>query len=246
MESISETYEISPGINARLAYKEKIAHESCCIMITGLGEDRFQYFSQGVWNPANTIVDNGMQRGYSIYFLNDLVGYGKLAVYDEIDKELDVLDGGPLSPGWVTNFSEDYSPPPSDVIKGYQQRKEEFRKDFTTWELPTPSDVHEQTASSEGQIIYRLAVGNPVTEYGLDKDKKFRDIRFSIGFKGTSPLFPTITSSWEYYKELCPDNNNIFNYYSSIAEEEAKRDTNSPSTIINVNDVVDAIASTNR
>lgn len=172
------------------------------IMIAGFGEKGFQYNSEGVWKLADAVIDNGMQQGYSVYCLNTFVGCGKLIVYDEIDKETDILDGGPLSYGWVTNFPADYIQAPDHILARYQEGKIAFRKDFTTWPFSKDDNTEGSIVSSVGQSIYKLAASDPLTAYGLGETKISRGTKFSIGFNGTSHRLPTITSDWNYYSAL--------------------------------------------
>ncbi|KAI1754068.1 hypothetical protein F4782DRAFT_545421 [Xylaria castorea] len=177
------------------------------IVIAGLGEKGFQFYSEGIWKPADLVIDNGMQRGYSAYHFNALVGCGKLIVYDEIDKETDILDGGYVPYGWVTNFPEDYVLPSDDFLARYQDSKSAFRKDFTTWPLLKDAD-----AGEVGQSVYKLAASDPLAHYGLGETEISQQIKFSVGFDGTSHRLPTITSDWNYYSALLSTENKALNY----------------------------------
>ncbi|KAI0478066.1 hypothetical protein F4859DRAFT_513648 [Xylaria cf. heliscus] len=178
------------------------------ILIVGHGDKGFQFNSGGVWRPADTIVDNGMQQGYSVYCQNVLVGSGRLIVHDEIDKETDVLYGGPLSCGWVTNFPADYIPPPDYILHHYLEVKNAFRKEFITWRYHKDAATDDSIASSVGKSIYALAARDPFIQYGLGETDMSRQTdmsqqtEFSVGFNGTSHRLPTITSSWDYYTAL--------------------------------------------
>ncbi|KAI0448328.1 hypothetical protein F5B21DRAFT_522518 [Xylaria acuta] len=181
--------------------KTECASDFSDIVIAGLGEKGFQFNSEGVWQPADMVVDNGMQRGYSVYCFNVLVGC-----------EMDTLDGGPISCGWVTNFPGDYIPPPDHILVRYQEGKRAFRKDFTTWPLLKGTNGDDAIASSVGQSVYRLAASDPLTQYGLGETEISRTTKFSIGFNGISHRLPTITSDWNYYSALLSTEPDMFGH----------------------------------
>ncbi|KAI0854527.1 hypothetical protein F4860DRAFT_523301 [Xylaria cubensis] len=177
----------------------QVAKDLSNAVIVGDGEKGYQLYSEGTWILADMVVDNGLQQGYSVYYQYVPIGYGKLIVFDEIDKEMDTLLGGPIPSGWVTNFPDDYIPPPDHIIAHYQTEKRAFRKDFTTWP-PVNDSRADENAAVEG--VYRLAASNPTAQFGLDETKVSQTTKFSIGFDGAYHRFPTITSDWNYYSEL--------------------------------------------
>ncbi|KAI0437422.1 hypothetical protein F4803DRAFT_556017 [Xylaria telfairii] len=220
----------SPSPSSQFA---QLANDLSNITIVGFGEKGFQYKSEGVWKPADAVIDNGMQQGYSVYYLNDLIGRGKLIVYDEIDKETDILDGGPLSYGWVTNFPENYIQAPDHILARYQEGKMAFRKDFTTWSFAKDENTEGSIASSFGQSVYKLAASDPLTEYGLGETKISQRTKFSIGFNGTSHRLPTITSDWNYYSALLSTEDDTRSY-SCTPTEGGSDDTASDITSVTI------------
>ncbi|KAI8945018.1 hypothetical protein F4801DRAFT_598423 [Xylaria longipes] len=199
------------------------------ILVAGFGDDGFMFRSEGVWKPADLVVDNGMRRGYSVYSSNVLVGSGSLIVYDEIDREIDILFGGPLSCGWATNFPVDYILPPDHIVARYQEGKKAFREDFMTWPLLGNTNTDDEIASSVGQSVYSLAASDPVTQYGLGETEISQKTKFSIGFNGTSHRLPTITSNLKYYS-MISRGQNVTSHPYPLAEpddDDARSDASS-------------------
>ncbi|KAI0543953.1 hypothetical protein F4679DRAFT_592005 [Xylaria curta] len=186
-----------PPSEATMKQFLQVAKDLSSDVIVGDGEKGYQLYSEGTWKLADMIVDNGLQQGYSVYYQYVPIGCGKLIIFDEIDKEMDTLYGGPVPSGWVTNFPNDYVAPPDHIIVRYQIEKRAFRKDFITW--PWVNDPH------AGEIVngvYRLAASDPTAQFGLDETLVSQTTKFSVGFDGVYHRFPTITSDWNYYSEL--------------------------------------------
>ncbi|KAI0869234.1 hypothetical protein GGS24DRAFT_512355 [Hypoxylon argillaceum] len=166
--------------------------------------DKFIYFSGGRVIPVDRVVDNGMGNGYSVYYENKYIGCGKLVVHDEIDREIDTLNGGPLAYGWVTHFPNNYIPVPDDVGRRYKELKIEFRKHFAGSPLITSTGLDKFITESISKPIYKLAARDPTTQYGLRETEKSSDVLHSTGFDGINYHYPTITSDISYYHRLFP------------------------------------------
>lgn len=186
--------------------------DSFPLLFYGYGQSGFQYFSGTCWKRVDYITDNGMNRGYSGYSRGRFVGYGKLAVFDEIDKEMDVITGGPLAMGWVTHFPEDHCRPPATILVDYQSCKREFRRFFATLPLLPGVGLTSFLASSVGQRVYRIANRDPTTAYGLGNKDDSSSYDYAVGYNGLFHAFPTITSNYNYYNTLFQGDYDILNY----------------------------------
>ncbi|KAI1198059.1 hypothetical protein F5X97DRAFT_323840 [Nemania serpens] len=176
--------------------------DPCPLLFHGRGQSGFQYFAGASWKPVDYILDNGMNGGYAGYSQGHLVGNGKLAVFDEIDKEMDVLYGGPLSFGWVTHFPDDHRRPPPPILVNYQTRKREFRRYFATLPRMPGIGLSSFLSASIGTIVYRLAHPDPTNLYGIGNTDDSSTYTYSAGYNGRHHTFPTITSDLEYYNAL--------------------------------------------
>ncbi|KAI1122447.1 hypothetical protein F5Y10DRAFT_271073 [Nemania abortiva] len=183
------------------------------ILLYGMGENRFQFYSGTEWVAVDFIVDNGMNQGYSIYRQNNYVGVGSLVVYDEIDNETDILHGGPVAYGWVTNFPDDYVAASDDTIAHYRACKLAFRKYFVNLPLMTATNVEDVLAASVGRRIYKLAKRDPTDHYGLRETEKTSEMIYSVGFNGTCYRFPTISANPNYYYAILSGDYSMLNYF---------------------------------
>lgn len=174
------------------------------IRIEGSGEDGFKFRTAAGWQTGDFILDNGMRKGYSVFRQSALVCVGSLVVFDEIDWEMDELDGGPIPPGWVTHFPKTYVHPPADVVARYEQRKVAFRVDFMSWPLVSSPHVDRLILESVGRPVYRVAPTDPTIYYGLAEREKTSQTRFCVGFNGSVYHYPTLASNIAYYRNLLP------------------------------------------
>ncbi|KAI1111788.1 hypothetical protein F5Y14DRAFT_453648 [Nemania sp. NC0429] len=172
------------------------------LLFNGVSQQGFRYFSDDCWKSVDYVMDNGLGRGYSGYRLNMLVGHGKLVVYDEIDKEMDIITGGPLAFGWVTHFPDDHSRPPPIILAAYQQKKRNFRRYFATLPFLEGAGLDSFLANMVGLIVYRLAQRDPTTYYGLGNIDDSARFEYCVGFNGIFHTFPTITTNINYLNTL--------------------------------------------
>ncbi|KAI1158860.1 hypothetical protein F5B18DRAFT_656229 [Nemania serpens] len=203
------------------------------MLIHGIGQTTFEYFLTDSWKPIDYVIDNGVGNGYSAYRLGQLVGHGRLAVYDEIDKEMDILTGGPLAFGWVTHFPVGHSRPPPRLLVEYQQRKRAFRRYFETLPQMPGLSLNSFLASSVGQTVYRVAIRNPTTFYGLGNRDDSSAFIYSVGYNGTWHTFPTLTSDLDYYNFLITGDYNILSSFfpdSGSGENDTAPNTNGTGT----------------
>ncbi|KAI1739592.1 hypothetical protein F4680DRAFT_448970 [Xylaria scruposa] len=186
-----------PPSEATIKQFLQVAKDLSSDVIVGDGEKGYQLYSEGTWRLADLVVDNGLQQGYSVYCQYVPIGCGKLIVFDEIDKEMDTLYGGPIPSGWI--------------------EKRAFRKDFTTWPW-----VDDPCGDEAVNGVYRLAASDPTAQFGLNETKVSQTTKFSVGFDGAYHRFPTITSDWNYYSELMSAENTPS--YPCPPEDEGNND----------------------
>ncbi|GAW25099.1 hypothetical protein SAMD00023353_0104050 [Rosellinia necatrix] len=191
-------------------------------LIEGTGEDGFRFNTTAGWQVADMIIDNGLRNGYTIYRQGAIIGCGNLLVFDEIDQESEILDGGPLPPGWVTNFPIGFISPPLHVKRRYQTRKRLFRADFITWPLIVCPEAENVIASSVGRRVYKLAAIDPSGRYGLRDTQKTSGTRFCVGFDGTKYHYPTLSSSINYYYQMYPGQD-VFSHLVPLAAADEAR-----------------------
>ncbi|KAI1426482.1 hypothetical protein F5Y12DRAFT_713212 [Xylaria sp. FL1777] len=141
------------------------------VLITGHEDPVFRFYHDGFWHTANKVIDNGVNKGYSAYHNTVLLGQGKLVVWDAVDHEMDVLNGGPLGRGWFTHRRLDALVEiPSDIITNYRKLKAAFRHEYGADSTRWPSVTcrgGQYDHDSIGKRIYALAPIDPCLTYGL-------------------------------------------------------------------------------
>ncbi|KAI0404394.1 hypothetical protein F4802DRAFT_615522 [Xylaria palmicola] len=192
-------------------------------VLIGYGESEFNlHHEEHAWVRVNKVIDNGPQRLYSAYYGDYYIGDGLLVVWDEIDKEYDLLEGGAIPDGWVTNFPRLYATPPKSYIDEYWRRKYQFRGTFLDLVGPHNPESEAFTRSTTGQEIYRLAVLNPQEAFGSVNQDRDPKGPFTLGVNGKSPRFPTITTNYYYYRAKYPLHRSLFDPSLRIASLEAR------------------------
>ncbi|KAI0905364.1 hypothetical protein F4824DRAFT_500518 [Ustulina deusta] len=157
--------------------------------------DLFRFYDSGRWWLADTLIDNGENQGYSAYIQGVLIGHGHLLVFDSIDKEVDLLKGGPLGFGWSTHFPPDYEYPPAYAITHYRITKQALRREFRNdmegvSQFTGRGGVYAE--HSRGQNIHHLAPSKPLTFYGLGEREESSKQPWCIGFAGGEYYWPTL------------------------------------------------------
>ncbi|KAI0966602.1 hypothetical protein F4678DRAFT_466437 [Xylaria arbuscula] len=119
---------------------------------------------------ASEVIDNGVGQGYTAYDNDAPIFRGKLRVFDAVDEEIDLLNGGPLGYGWFTNKPPSFVEPPPDVVTNYTDQKWTMRQrcegDLAFYQTVTGTGgKHDE--ESLGQSVKRFAPLDPWEFYGL-------------------------------------------------------------------------------
>ncbi|KAI1346796.1 hypothetical protein F5Y01DRAFT_296929 [Xylaria sp. FL0043] len=178
------------------------------VIIQGYVGGLFKFYHAGSWYIADTVIDNGINHGYSAWSRGVLVARGKLAVYDGIDQEMDILNGGALGAGWFTHIPATWKSPPDSELQNYRRIKEAFRKEYPTdlgiWECFTfRGGKYNET--SRGSSVHALAVEDPHLMYGLGEKEETSRHRWCVGFRDGFYQYPTLPCSLEMGYEEPPD-----------------------------------------
>ncbi|KAI0426787.1 hypothetical protein F5Y09DRAFT_350902 [Xylaria sp. FL1042] len=170
-------------------------------------DNLFKFYHAGQWYIADAIIDNGINEGYSVWSRGVLVARGKLVVYDGIDRETDVLNGGPLGAGWFTHIPTTWKAPPEPELKNYKQTKEAFRREYPaslgiSAHFTLRGGAYDE--ASCGRSVYALAVEDPHTMYGLGEKEETSRFCWCVGFRDGFYQYPTLPCSLEMGYEESP------------------------------------------
>ncbi|KAI0521327.1 hypothetical protein F5B22DRAFT_596547 [Xylaria bambusicola] len=155
----------------------------------------YQFNLQGRYFAVDTLIDNGQNNGYTGLNGGYIVARGRLLLWDAIDGEMIILNGGPIGLQWYTHFPADFIWPPQHVIDRYKVIKATVRKDI----LGNESFHKEYTRTRDidhrqslGKPVYCRAPSDPFTFFGLGETDKVSHIPYCMGYAFETYWFPTM------------------------------------------------------